>query len=150
MRYQVIFSVGDYELQDNVDFARNPKRRMKRIEQVTTKTVETPPASKLPKGMNAARKRFYEKSTPGVRKGHIRRIGGKAVIIGQSILKAGKNTAGRLSILGQQALGAGTTYAGKGAELIAKNPRTAAIAAGGTAIVGGGAYLATRKKRRRR
>ena len=69
----------------------------------------------------------------GVRKGHIRNVGGKAVMVGQSILKAGKNTAGSL------------------AAVTKANPRLAiATGVGGAALGAGGAFLATRRKRKRR
>jgi LPXTG-motif cell wall-anchored protein len=143
LKHKAIFSVGDYKLAsfaDYIDGGFGNKFYSSKVVTKEPRPVYGPPSPKP--------------SSTGVRKGHIRNVGGKAVAVGQSILKAGKNTAGKLAAGGKtlagQGLGAATSYAGRGVELIAKNPKTSALIAGGTAVAGGGGYLLTRKKRNRR
>ena len=143
MNYKAMFSVGDYKL---ANFAEKP----------------------LTKG------KLKELSTiPGVRKGYIRNVGGKAVSVGQSILKAGTNTAGKLGTtakdwggkglgvgrkgltgaktLAGQGIGAATSYVGRGGEVIAKNPKASLLVAGTGAVAAGATgYMNSRPKRNRR
>lgn len=150
MKANAMFSIGDYEIDDNLDnliyFRRgsdNQRRKKGAPMQPQTNTkrpqvgqqragVAPAPQPKVRKGINAARQNLINEST-GVRKGHIRNIGGKAVMVGQSILKAGKNTAGQLAAVAKN------------------NPRLAiASGVGAAALGGGGVYMSTRKKRDRR
>lgn len=99
---------------------------------VDKKTVYGPPA---PKEIYGPPRSAAPKQGKGIRKSHIRKVGGKAVTVGQSIIKAGQSTAGALK------------------SAITKSPKAAAWAGGGVAgaaLAGGAGYLATRKKRRRR
>lgn len=150
-----MFSVGDYEL-NTAEFANVIG---KDYVQGIIDNVKKTAGNKLPK--NNFNPQNTGMNVPGVRKAHIRTVDGKAQMVGQSILKAGKNTAGALMAggsavlgagkrVGGQALGAGVSYAGRGAEVIAKNPKTSAIAAGAGVLGAGAGYLATRKKRKRR
>ncbi|MDJ0594428.1 MAG: LPXTG cell wall anchor domain-containing protein [Pleurocapsa sp. MO_226.B13] len=133
MRYNAMFSVGDYNL---ADFAAK---------------YDFSPKGYKPIHYNP----MAAGNQPGVRKGHIRNVGGKAVMVGQSLLKAGKSTAGRLAAgaagVGTAGMAAGKKYGGQALNVVKSNPKTAALAAGGTLLAGGAAgYLATRKKRKRR
>ena len=145
MELEAMFSVGDYEINDELALFRGGNQRRKKgaPKQAQTNTkrplvgqarsgVSPAPNPKITKGVNSARQNFIKTST-GVRKGHIRNIGGKAVMVGQSILKAGKNTAGSLAAVAKA------------------NPRLAiATGVGATALGAGGLLLGTRKKRARR
>ncbi len=161
MEHYAQFSVGDYEIDNTAEFAKfNPNFYNKGV------------GSKL-KDIGGGAKGFVKKASsgiPGVRKAHIRNVKGKAQMVGQSTIKAGKKTAGALKAgaskglavskkYGAEGLKQGQKYAGragqyaskglsKGADLAAKNPRIA----GGLAIAGAGAgvYGATRPKRKRR
>jgi len=144
MEHKKIFSVGDYEvaefgvkewIQDNVG-------QKKPLGPKAPKEIFGPPRSAAPKAAGG--------QGATTRKAHIRRIGGKAAMVGQSILKAGKNTAGKLGTLAGQGVGAAASYGGKGAEVIAKNKVASGIAAGVGIAGAAGGYLAARKKRKRR
>jgi hypothetical protein len=90
MRHKAMFSVGDYEL-DQASFAKfDPKKAG------VVGSLQPP------------------NTTPGVRKGYIRNVKGKAVSVGQSILKAGKKTAGTLKTGGSKVWQGTTDMAGKG------------------------------------
>lgn len=125
MKYYQMFSVGDYDLArfavrtqgaygQQYYFPNAPK----------TKEVVIPinsEGSKIP--VQKVKEKTYVKPK-GYRKAHTRNIGGKKRRIGQSILRAGKSTAGLLK---------------------ANSGKLSAIA-----VVGGGtAYLIRRKKRKR-
>ncbi|MDJ0594427.1 MAG: hypothetical protein QNJ72_31370 [Pleurocapsa sp. MO_226.B13] len=161
MKYYSIFSIGDYQsadfagLETGAGGARYyfPKARKTPEIEITPKAATQD--SWFPKDPVKNPAKAKATSTPGVRKGHIRNVGGKAVMVGQSILKAGKSTAGKLATgaagIGTAGMAAGQKYGGQAVNLVKSNPKTAAIAAGGTVLAGGAAgYLATRKKRKRR
>lgn len=143
-----MFSVGDYEL-DQSNFAKfDPKKA----------------------GMVGSQR--PPNTTPGVRKAYVRTVKGKAVSVGQSILKAGKRTSGALASGGSKAwksttemagkgwkgttdiagkgVGMGKKYGGQAANLVKSNPKASAIVAGATALGAGAGVLATRPKRERR
>lgn len=161
MKYYSQFSVGDYEL-DRAEFA-SKVIGLDYVKGIINQQKPNLPQNKFDPAKTA--------STPGVRKAHIRSVKGKAQMVGQSVIKAGKSTAGKLSAgagvvgaagkkYGGQALaggktlalkgvGAGTSYVGRAGEVIAKNPKAAGIAAGvGAAGLAVGA-LSGRKKRKR-
>ena len=168
MKYYSTFSVGDYELDEPI--LRAEFRRGKKSKRPMKNMARTPaPETKRP--MKNMTRSTAKASSPGVRRAHVRTVRGKAQMVGQSILKAGKSTAGKLSAggaavlsagkkyggqalgasktLAMQGVGVGASYAGRAGEVIAKNPKTAGIVAGVGAAGAGGAYLLGRKKKRR-
>lgn len=153
MQFNTVFSVGDYELNDRAEFARTfvAKAAGSTGRSAIVNTPMALPAAgqtgrlgdtKRAIGVQASRVRSTAKNVAsatkdtvgkGFRKAHIKNIGGKAVMVGQSILKAGKNTAGSLTAA------------------VKANPGKAGAIGAGVAAVGAGAgYIGTRKKRQRR
>lgn len=138
-----MFSVGDYELNHDLALFRGGNQRRKKGMAPVASSEGKRPMKGAPRPTTAP-----APSTPsgnvGTRKSHIRNVRGKAVMIGQSILKAGRNTADKLAISGKNA-------AGQLATGVKNNPKAAALIGGGTVLAGGGAgFLLTRPKRARR
>ena len=163
MRNHPMFSIGEYSINhDNlVQFRSRNRRRlaMFAVQPMPGVGSDGRPflGPQAPAEIFGPPRSAAPKQGKGIRKSHIRQVGGKAVTVGQSIIKAGKATAGALSAggkyAGQKALqGAGiaATAGGRAYEVAANNPKTAALAAGGAVLAGGAGWLATRKKRKRR
>lgn len=150
-----MFSVGDYELK--ADFAKlntgnmgqqfyvspnakvkpqNPNAGVSRVMQPNTSVTgitHVPGKGKTYVKTNAKGvKAKMNSGGAGVRKSHIRNIDGKAVQVGQSLIKAGRKTAGSLAASAKANLG------------------KAGLIGAGVAAVGAGTAVLTRKKRERR